>query len=218
MSWSVWFAFFWIETLLSLAPGPAVLFVVGTGLRHGVATSLAAAGGILLGNTIYFALSGLGLGVVLQQAAWFVFAVSRGGVAYVAWLAWRAWVTAGAPGSAASGAAAGGAAAPSAPPRLSVVRAGLVLQLANPKALLFFLAILPGFVDADAGWPVGVQVAVLGVTSVLGEFFVLWGYGAAAGAAAARLKDARLLRRVDRAAALLLGGVAVWMAVRALTP
>ena len=74
---------------------------------------------------------------------------------------------------------------------------GFVLQAANPKALLFFTALLPQFVDAAAGVPA--QVAVLGVTSIAVEFLVLVGYGALAGRATiltARTRFATLTNRV----------------------
>ena len=56
---------------------------------------------------------------------------------------------------------------------------GFVLQLANPKALVFFVALLPQFIDPHGS--VLLQVAVLAVTSVVIEFFVLLAYGALAG-------------------------------------
>jgi homoserine/homoserine lactone efflux protein len=56
---------------------------------------------------------------------------------------------------------------------------GFVLQIANPKALVFFTALLPPFIDPRRS--VVTQVAILGVTSVVLEFFVLLAYGALAG-------------------------------------
>jgi threonine/homoserine/homoserine lactone efflux protein len=56
---------------------------------------------------------------------------------------------------------------------------GLVLQVSNPKALVFFTALLPPFIDPRGS--VLAQVAILGVTSVVIEFFVLLAYGALAG-------------------------------------
>ena len=58
---------------------------------------------------------------------------------------------------------------------------GLALQMANPKAILFYSALLPQFIDPNR--PVAFQVAVLGVSSVVAEFFVLLGYGILAGKA-----------------------------------
>jgi len=60
MSWETWAAFLVVETALALTPGPAVLFVVSTALRHGGRRSLWANAGILGGNAFYFALSATG--------------------------------------------------------------------------------------------------------------------------------------------------------------
>src|SRR5205085_11985846 len=79
---------------------------------------------------------------------------------------------------------------------------GLILQLANPKALLFFTALLPQFIDSTE--PLGLQVAILAVTSVVIEFFVLFGYGALAGRASLLAKGPAMARWFDRASGSLL--------------
>jgi threonine/homoserine/homoserine lactone efflux protein len=74
---------------------------------------------------------------------------------------------------------------------------GVVLQVANPKALVFFVALLPQFIDPRGS--VLAQVAILGVTSVVIEFFVLLAYGALAGrltSVAARPRFQTLANRV----------------------
>ena len=59
--------------------------------------------------------------------------------------------------------------------RRRVYAGAITLQLANPKALLFFLAVLPPFIDLKAA--VAPQMAVLAATSMIPEFFILMGYG-----------------------------------------
>jgi homoserine/homoserine lactone efflux protein len=74
---------------------------------------------------------------------------------------------------------------------------GFVLQAANPKALVFFVALLPQFID-PASSVLG-QVAILGVTSVVIEFVVLLAYGTLAGrltAVAARPRFQTLANRL----------------------
>ncbi|HLQ39224.1 MAG TPA: LysE family translocator, partial [Planctomycetota bacterium] len=97
-----------------------------------------------------------------------------------------------------------------------LLRRGFLLQIANPKALLFFAAILPPFVDLHSppAWPPWLQVLVLGVTSVGSEFWVLLGYGCLAGAAAARVRSPTFVHWLDRVSGLLLLAVAVWVALR----
>ncbi|HET7844178.1 MAG TPA: LysE family translocator [Xanthomonadales bacterium] len=204
MSWAVWFLFFVTETVLSFAPGPAVLYVVGTGLRRGFAPSFAATLGILSANTIYFAASALGLGLVIAKAQWLFTGLKWAGAAYLVWLAvaaFRARPEAHAP---ATNVASG---------RWQAYRGALLLQLANPKAILFFTALLPQFVHPEAAWSVPFQILVLGVTSVASEVLVLAGYGALAARAAKLSSDPKLLRWFERASgACLLGCAALVLA------
>ena len=86
---------------------------------------------------------------------------------------------------------------------------GFVLQVANPKALVFFVALLPQFIDANRS-VVG-QVLVLGVTSVVSEFFVLLAYAAAAGRASALAGRPRFRTLANRLAGsmLIVAGVGI---------
>jgi homoserine/homoserine lactone efflux protein len=75
---------------------------------------------------------------------------------------------------------------------------GFVLQAANPKALLFFTALLPQFIDPTGNVPA--QVMVLGVTSVVVEFSVLAAYGTLAGRATALASRPRFATLTNRVA------------------
>ena len=65
MSWGVWALFAVTETAPCFTPGPAVLLVLSQGLARGTASSIWSNLGVLAGNTMYFVLSGTGLGAVL---------------------------------------------------------------------------------------------------------------------------------------------------------
>lgn len=205
MSWAVWFLFFVTETVLAMTPGPAVLYVVSTGLRRGFGASFAASLGVLSANTLYFAASALGLGVVIARAAWLFTALKWLGAAYLVWLAVAAFR--------AKPARAAESAVPVATSRWQAYRGGLLLQLANPKAILFFTALLPQFVHPAARWSVPFQILVLGTTSVLSEVIVLAAYGALAARAARLSDDPRLLVAFERVSgACLLGCAALVLA------
>lgn len=207
MSTSAWLYFVWTSIVLGLSPGPAVLFVVSHGLRRGVAVSVFATLGILAANSSYFALSGLGLSAVLLGAP-AVFSVLKWvGVSYLIWLGGKALAS--------TGGALRTEAAATQTRGSQVFRAGFLLQAANPKALVFFASILPSFVQTEPGaWPIGWQILVLGVTSVVSEFAVLLGYGYLAETASQRFRDPRFALWLDRASGLLLLGVALWVAWR----
>lgn len=167
MTFTTWFLFVLMEIPLCLTPGPAVLFVFAHGLRYGGAKSIWANLGILSGNAFYFALSATGLGVLVKASHDAFLIVKWAGAAYLVFLGIRMMF---------SKTAALETTAP--PPNVSgkhILGRGILLQLANPKALIFFTAFLPQFVSANA--PVARQMLILGVTSTVLEFFILAGYG-----------------------------------------
>jgi homoserine/homoserine lactone efflux protein len=204
MDFATWLLFLGTEIVLSLVPGPAVVFVVTQGLRAGRRAAMVASLGILAANAIWFVASALGIGAVLVALPGLLTALRWAGAAYIAWLG----VDALRPRPHANaGMLAGATAAP------RPFRTGVLLQLANPKALLFFAAILPGFVAigrTDA-WPPWLQIAVLGITSIAAEIQVLFGYATLAAAASSRLGDPVFAQRVERGAGLVLLAVAAWL-------
>src|SRR5438552_5104158 len=162
MSLEVWALFVVTESILCLTPGPAVLLVVAQALGGGAAASVYANLGILTGNVLYFALSATGLGALLLASYELFSAIRWIGAAYLVWLGVTAFLGK-------SPVLTVGTAAPASPARTFLN--GVVLQVANPKALVFFVALLPPFIDPRDS--VVTQVAILGVTSVIIEFFVL---------------------------------------------
>ena len=171
MTVSTWLLFVLTEGALCLTPGPAVLLVLSQGLTRGTSASVSASFGILAGNACYFALSATGLGAVLL-ASYELFSVIRWiGAGYLVWLGARAFIG---KASVLSVTAAQGPTS-----RWRTCLNGFVLQVSNPKALVFFVALLPQFIDPRGS--VVAQIAILGVSSVVLEFFVLLGYGALAG-------------------------------------
>jgi homoserine/homoserine lactone efflux protein len=171
MTFKTWLLFLVMETALSLSPGPAVFYVVSQGVRGGLRRTLPAAAGILSANGIYFALSATSLGAIIAASAGFFQAAKWIGAAYLIYLGVKALLAANASQSVALAA---GASAHDGVRRRVYVGA-LTLQLANPKALLFFLALLPQFIDT--GRPVVAQMLILAATSMLPELCILTGYG-----------------------------------------
>ena len=168
MSIELWIAFCVTEAVLCLTPGPAVLYVVSAAMTRGARAGLAGALGILAGNTFYFALSATGIAAVIVASSWLFSLLKWAGAAYLVWLGLRMLLRRAEP-------APGVVAEP--PTRRCFVR-GFVVQAANPKALVFFVALLPQFIDPAA--PVGRQILILGASSVLIELAVLALYAALA--------------------------------------
>ena len=201
VSLEVWALFVVTESILCLTPGPAVLLVVAQALGRGAAASVWATLGILTGNALYFALSATGLGALLL-ASYELFALVRWlGAAYLIWLGVRTFVRRSATRSTAPTVAAG---------RRRTFVNGFVLQAANPKALLFFVALLPQFIEP--GGHVAGQVLVLAVTSVAIELVILLAYGAAAGRLHALTASPRFVRLADGLAGTMLVTAGVGLA------
>jgi homoserine/homoserine lactone efflux protein len=203
VTWNAWFLFAATETILCLTPGPAVLFVVSYGVARGGKNSLWANAGILTGNTFYFGLSGLGLGAVLLTSYNLFSVVKYVGAAYLIYLGIQTLRETG--GLAFMGK---DSSRPLKSGREALLR-GCALQLANPKALIFFAALLPQFIDPKSA--IGLQVAILGITSVIIEFFVLAGYGYLAGRASSLAHKPRFAAATNRVSgvALIAAGTGV---------
>jgi len=160
MTLQTWLAFCATETVLCFIPGPAVLFVVSAALARGAGAGIAAALGILIANAFYFALSGTGIAAAILASSELFTALRWIGTGYLLWLGLRMLLSRAKPPSASASTAAS----------RSLLR-GIIVQGSNPKALLFFVALLPQFINPAAA--VGWQIVALGVSSVVIEFFVL---------------------------------------------
>jgi homoserine/homoserine lactone efflux protein len=170
MTFKTWLLFLVMETALSLSPGPAVFYVVSQGARGGLRRTLPAAAGILTANGMYFALSATSLGALIAASARFFIIAKWAGAAYLIFLGIKALRAA----NSMHAIALQGQLSPRRP-NLGVYMGALTLQLANPKALLFFLALLPQFINAASR--VAPQMLILAATSMVPEFFILTGYG-----------------------------------------
>ena len=171
MTFKTWLLFLAMETALSLSPGPAVFYTVSQGVRGALRRTLPAAAGILTANGIYFALSATSLGAIIAASARFFTIAKWVGAAYLVYLGVKALLAANSMHS---------VALEGNPERKEqdlhgVYLGALTLQLANPKALLFFLALLPQFIDPAI--PVVPQMLILAATSMVPEFCILTGYG-----------------------------------------
>jgi homoserine/homoserine lactone efflux protein len=185
MTFETWLLFLIMETALSLSPGPAVFYVVSQGIRA-FPRAVPATLGILSANACYFALSATSLGALIAASARFFTIAKWTGAAYLIYLGIKSLRSAAAShsisltgtSSPADRDAPGGG-----PPgvdrrgndRRQIYLGALTLQLSNPKALLFFLALLPQFIDTQRA--VAPQMLILAATSMLPECCILLAYG-----------------------------------------
>lgn len=177
--------------LLSLTPGPAVLCVLSNALSRGAARATWANLGIISGNGLYFVLSGTGVGALLL-ASYQVFSTVRWiGAAYLIWLGLSTIF-----GKGSALAVKGDRDDKASAARIFLN--GLITQLSNPKALIFFTALLPQFLDPHR--PLVTQLLIIAAVNMICDFTTLLGYAFLAGRVT-HLSDHPSFRRVANAAA-----------------
>lgn len=193
-----------VVLLIELSPGPNMLVLAAIAAREGRRAGFAAVAGVTLGLSVYLGIAVLGLGAVLAQTPGVLHALRWAGIAYLVWLAWEAW----APGAENSP----GKAAIS--EREHFTR-GLIANLLNAKAAIFYVVLLPRFID-DAAAPVWQQALLLGgvhlgVATAIHAAIVL-----GAGAAQPFLARATSAKGVRALFALGLLASAAWLAIEGL--
>lgn len=203
MTWQIWLLFVMTEAVLSVTPGPAVLFVLSQAIRRGPGKSVWGSWGILSANVMYFALSATSLGAVIVASYKLFFLVKWAGAAYLVYLGVRSFFGK----SSMMKLPEENSALRTGP---SILRDGFFLQAANPKALLFFTAILPQFINPHRN--IALQIFVLGASSVLVEFLILFTYGQLAGRALAAARSPRFEKVTNRIAGSLLIGAGAGLA------
>ncbi|KPB01086.1 LysE family translocator [Ahrensia marina] len=141
-------AAFSIQAVAVASPGPSVALILGLALSQGRLAAIIASLGIALGSSMIATATILGLGLVMEQVAWLSTVLRFIGAAYLLWLAYQAWRKA------------------IAPPQVKVADVssktnlyaafikGFSIQITNPKAIVFWMAIAT--VGATNGAPVPV--------------------------------------------------------------
>lgn len=155
-----------VALVMAFTPGPATLFVLSRASSLGPRAGLLSAAGLLSGTLGLVALAALGLTGILAGAPLLFDVVKMAGAAYLVYLGLR--TLASKPRSAAGGAAARAAFEPDPGRRMNfrLYRDGVVTELFNPKAALFYASVLPQFVDTRRT-DVPLQMFTLGAVFVV---------------------------------------------------
>jgi threonine/homoserine/homoserine lactone efflux protein len=193
-----------VYALAVAAPGPGIAAIIARGLAHGTKGAPAFIGGFVVGDLAWFAIAATGLAALARTAAALFVAIKWAGVAYLLFLAYKLWT---------------------APAKQVEVKsddrrqhgwnaflASVMLTLANPKAILFFVALLPTVVDLASMNTLRfleISAAIIVVQPmVLGTYALL----------AARARDlfttAKAVQRLNRTSGIAMAGAAVVVATR----
>ena len=200
-------AFFTVALLLALAPGPDNLFVLMQSATGGRRAGFAVVTGLMLGVLVHTLAVALGLAALFAASTAAFTVLKLLGAAYLLYLAWGAWR---APAVLADGCDA----APATPqPWSRLMARGVVMNLTNPKVVLFFLALLPQFVQPERG-PVALQMVWFGLLFIAAAVLVFGAVVLAADALRHRLaRSARAQRGLNRLAALVFVALAARLAL-----
>ncbi|WP_425404365.1 LysE family translocator [Hwanghaeella sp.] len=180
------------------SPGPSNLAIMGAAMAQGRAAGLTLAAGVVCGSMFWAVLAATGISAVLAQFAEALFLIKIAGGLYLLFLAWKSGrsalrrdpISADRPGGAGR------------PAYRALYRRGLLMHLANPKAVLAWIAIMS--LGLQPGAPAGLLQAIVGGCAVLGVL-VFGGYAILFSTDVMVAAYARARRWIEGALALLFG-------------
>jgi homoserine/homoserine lactone efflux protein len=183
------------ELIFSLTPGPTVMLISAYGFKGGLRDALAAIAGTQTGNTLWFAICVTGLGALVTASPLLFQTIKLAGAAYLVWLGASALWKSRRANEDAHG------------PNLigKPYLQALLTQMGNPKAILFFGALVPQFLDT--GSALLPQYLIMFIVTFIGESIILTGYGwlASAGGRIAGAHHAVWRERISGAVLIGLG-------------
>lgn len=185
MSFSVWLGFLLAAILIAVAPGPGAVVSMSTGMRHGYRSAFVVILGLQLALICHLILVAGGLGVLLAASETAFAAVKLFGAGYLVWLGIKKWRSPAVP------------VATSAPEgRRGLFVQGLLVNLTNPKAIVFIGALVPPFIDTAL--PQLPQYLIVAGTLCLTDVVVMSGYALMAARLGGWLYEPRAIRLQNR--------------------
>ncbi len=200
MSVELYLAYVLACLVITIIPGPTVTLIAANSLAHGTRAGLLNVVGTQIGLGLMMLVLIVGLSsIIATMGVWFDW-LRFIGAAYLIWLGWKLLRS--------SGSLNGADEAPV--PRGGFVTQGFLVLLGNPKALLWFGAFIPQFVDPTTDYVS--QVVLLGVTAMVTAAISDGAYAFLAGSARTMLSRHRV-RLVSRLGGLCLIGGGAWLAL-----
>lgn len=200
MTLEVYIAYVVACFIIALVPGPTVTVIVANSLAHGPRAGLLNVAGTQLGLALMMAILVVGLSSVIAAMGWLFEWLRWAGAAYLVWLGIQLLRSPEAMAEARSLSA----------PRGGFLLQGFLVLMANPKALLWFGAFIPQFVDPKGNY-VG-QIVLLGLTAMAVALLSDGAYAVVTGRAGAFLSRKRI-RLVSRLSGGFLIGGGIWLAL-----
>ena len=167
MQWDLWLAFVGASIAISVSPGAGAIQSMATGLSYGLRRGYWNIAGLQIGLMMQLAAVAVGLGAAVAQSIVAFTVIKWIGVAYLVYLAVRQWraTTVDLREQLSAGFSGG---------RLALLVRGFLVNVTNPKGLVFLLAVLPQFVVPTA--PLLPQYLAIGSTMVAVDLVVMGAY------------------------------------------
>jgi homoserine/homoserine lactone efflux protein len=201
MSLEIYLTYVLACAVITLIPGPTVTVIVANSLAHGTRAGLLNVAGTQLGLGLMMAILIVGLSSVIAAMSWLFDWLRIAGAVYLIYIGWRLIRTPEALTDTSKAAT----------PRGGFFLQGFLVMMSNPKALFWFGAFIPQFVDPKGNYVA--QIALLGVTAMVVAVFSDGAYAVLTGRAGAFLTKKKV-RLVSRLSGCFLIGGGVWLALR----
>jgi len=196
-----------VMAVMAVTPGPANLFSVANGMARGRSAVIAGVIGMSAATLVWFGAAALGLGALVTAFPGVFRVVAWLGAAYVAWLGLKSLWAAARPAP---------VLAADEPPQIRLGRGplldGFLVQLANPKAVLFFTAVLPPFMDP--GRAAAPQLALFALAVIGMDMMSMSAYALSGAALSQRMQQPRFRRGFGLFVGVLLLTAAVLIVLR----
>lgn len=189
--------------LLELTPGPNMAYLAALSLARGRVAGFIATAGIALGLATHAILVALGAGVVIQSYLVLYELLRWTGIAYLLFLAWEGWQST--PDTLSKGPLVPGVAG-------SLFWRGFLSNVFNPKSILFFLSVVPGFIDPASSRSIPFQLATLGSVAVAVASIVHSTIVIAADQSGQWIADDGMRSKIQRTLSAILALIAIWLA------
>ncbi|WP_159567044.1 homoserine/homoserine lactone efflux protein [Budvicia diplopodorum] len=182
-----WLTYLVTTIILSLSPGSGAINTMSTGISYGFRGALPSIAGLQVGLLIHIVLVGIGLGTLLTQSMLAFDILKWLGAGYLIWLGIQQWRTAGALDL---------KAVSKALPGSGLFKRAILVNLTNPKSIVFLAALFPQFIIPHQ--PQGIQYLILGATSIVVDIIVMIGYATLATHVAKWIKEPHQMRLLNR--------------------
>ncbi|MBC8207546.1 MAG: homoserine/homoserine lactone efflux protein [Desulfobulbaceae bacterium] len=190
MTLDIWLTYLASVIVLSLSPGAGAINTMSCGLRYGVRGTLPAIFGLQMGLALCTLLVGIGLGAIISSSVTLFTFLKWTGACYLIWLGWKKWK------DTTELILDNPELEKQAVSTLTLIYRATLINLTNPKAIVFLVALFPIFINPEA--PKTIQFLILGSTLIGVDIIVMLGYASLAARLRPLLRNQKAVRLQNR--------------------